>query len=75
MAMCGVKQEGSGESWRWVAENSFGEARGSGGYITMQGAWWRKYMFRMAVERQYLTGEQLSALQTTPELIPWWNIY
>ena len=75
MAMCGVKQEGSGASWRWVAENSFGEARGSGGYITMQGAWWRKYMFRMAVERQYLTGEQLSALQTTPELIPWWNIY
>ena len=75
MAMCGVRQEGSGPDWLWVAENSFGLGRGSDGYVTLQGEWWRKYMFRMAVERQFLSDEQLRALDTTPELIPWWNLY
>lgn len=75
MAMCGAEFEGPGRAWRWVAENSFGLARGEDGYVMLQGEWWRKYVFRMAVERKYLTEEQLRAAEGTPETIPWWNIY
>ena len=60
---------------KWVAENSFGTSRGSGGYVTMQGDWWRRYMFRMAVDLKYLTPEQSALLRQTPEPIPWWNLY
>ncbi|MBQ9462654.1 MAG: amidohydrolase [Bacteroidales bacterium] len=75
MAMCGVKlSDGSGVE-RWVAENSFGEQRGRGGYVTMRGDWWRRYMFRMAVDRKYLPASVSALLDQTPEPIPWWNLY
>ena len=75
MAMCGAALDKKGSVERWVAENSFGKVRGADGYITLQAEWWNKYMFRMAVLKQNLTEEQQEALNGTPELIPWWNIY
>ena len=75
MAMCGAALRSDGGVERWVAENSFGTARGASGYITMQAGWWDKYMFRMAVETEYLSPEQQKMLEGTPEQIPWWNLY
>ena len=75
MAMCGAALTPDGGVERWVAENSFGTGRGAGGYITMQAGWWNKYMFRMAIEPEYLTDVQRKLLLGTPELIPWYNLY
>lgn len=75
MAMCGAALEPDGSVGRWVAENSFGTVRGAAGYITMQAGWWDKYMFRMAVEPEFLSPEQRRMLESTPEQIPWWNLY
>lgn len=85
MAMCGVELDGSGKASvggveapsvvRWVAENSFGTTRGCGGYVSLRADWWRRYMFRMAVDRKYLPSSLLPLLSQTPEPIPWWNIY
>ena len=75
MAMCGVETAPDGTVVRWVAENSFGLGRGQDGYIQMQGEWWRKLMFRMAVDRKYLSAGQLRLSAGTPELIPYWNLY
>lgn len=76
MAMCGVKctPDRSGVAY-WVAENSFGPGRGAGGYIQMDAAWWRRFMFRMAIDRHYLSEEQLRMTGGTPETIPYWNLY
>ena len=74
MAMCGVALDGAAVD-HWVAENSFGVSRGCDGYVVLSSPWWQRYMFRMAVELQYLTDEQRAALQGTPESIPWWNLY
>jgi aminobenzoyl-glutamate utilization protein B len=76
MAMCGVKRtpDGAGIDY-WVAENSFGLVRGADGYIQMDAAWWRRFMFRMAIDRRYLSEDQLRMTGGTPELIPYWNLY
>ena len=74
MAMCGVKMEGNGVLY-WVAENSFGLGRGADGYIQMDRDWLRTYLFRMAVDRRYLSEEQLQQTGLTPESIPYWNLY
>ena len=81
MAMCGVEcsNEGGGavssDVVRWVSENSFGTRRGCGGYVSLQGEWWRRYMFRMSVDRKYMPERLLPMLEQTPEPIPWWNLY
>jgi len=75
MAMCGFAPGPDGTVERWVAENSFGLGRGYGGYIVMQGDWWRRYSFRMAISRTLLSPEQAQMLNGTPELIPYWNLY
>ena len=74
MAMTGFKQAG-GEVRKWVAENSFGTARGAEGYVEIAPDWLRAYLFRMAVRKDFLTVGQLQSLGQTPESIPWWNIY
>ena len=75
MAMCGVETAPDGSVVRWVSENSFGLGRGQDGYVQMQGEWWRTYVFRMAVDKKYLSEEQLRLCLGTPEVIPYWNLY
>ena len=82
MAMCGVRLADSSSGSAavpvvkdWIAENSFGLGRGAGGYIQMSAGWWRRYMFRMAVDRAFIPAGLLPLLDSTPELIPYWNVY
>ena len=75
MAMCGFQLGPDGTVARWLSENSFGLARGCDGYVTLTGPWWRRFMFRMALDRKYLSPDLSSLLQQTPEVIPYWNIY
>ena len=74
MAMAGVGISDS-RIEKWVSENSFGTRRGENGYIEMSASWWRAYLFRMAVDRKYLSPEQLRLTEGVPETIPWWNLY
>ena len=41
----------------------------------MSAGWWRRYMFRMAVDRAFIPSGLLPLLDSTPELIPYWNVY
>ena len=75
MAMCGFALGADGKVTKWVSENSFGLSRGYDGYVVMQGDWWRRYTFRMAVDKKYLSDSQRAMLEQTPEFIPRWNLY
>lgn len=75
MAMCGYALDGEGKVARWVSENSFGVKRGPGGYALMEAEWWRRYCFRMAADRKYLSASQLKAAEGTPTVLPRWNLY
>lgn len=75
MAMCGVSVADDGTPLKWVSENSFGYTRTDSGLAAMDADWWRTYMFRMAVERRFLPESLLPYLDSTPERIPYWNLY
>ena len=75
MAMCGVKRAPDGGIRYWIAENSFGLGRGADGYVQLDAGWWRRFMFRMTVDRRHLSEDQLRQTGQTPELIPYWNLY
>ena len=75
MAMCGVKRAPDGTIRYWMTENSFGLGRGADGYVQLDADWWRRFMFRMAIDRRYLSEDQLRQTGQTPELIPYWNLY
>ena len=75
MAMCGVKRAPDGGIQYWISENSFGLGRGADGYVQLDAEWWRRFMFRMAIDRRYLSEEQLRMTGGTPEPIPYWNLY
>lgn len=74
MAMAGVKLDDDGRPVRWVAENSFGPERGFGGLIVMDAPWFRTYVFRMAVEKRFLSDRQRAMTQQKPKKIPAWNL-
>ena len=74
MAMCGVKMEGEKIVY-WVSENTFGTVRGADGYVQLDADWLRTYLFRMAIDRRYLSEDQLRMTGGTPETIPYWNLY
>ena len=75
MAMCGVKLAPDGSVQYWISENSFGPGRGADGYVQLDADWWRRFMFRMAVDKRYLSEDQLRQTGQTPELIPYYNLY
>ncbi len=75
ITMCGARLDGNGEVSEWIVENSFGTGRGKGGYVQMTAGWWRRFMLRMAVKREYLPEELLPCLDMTPEVLPYWNVY
>ncbi len=75
MAMCGVKRNPDGRIKYWISENSFGLGRGADGYVQLDADWWRRFMFRMAVDRRYLSEDQRRMTGGSPETIPYWNLY
>lgn len=73
MAMAGVRLDDAGHPVRWVAENSFGLNCGTGGYVTLSDAWFARYLFRMVVERQFLSENLRACLDRKPIRLPAWN--
>jgi bleomycin hydrolase len=74
MAMAGVKLDAGGKPVRWVAENSYGAERGFGGFIVMDAPWFRTYLFRMVVEKRFLSDKLLEITRAKPKKIPAWNL-
>jgi bleomycin hydrolase len=73
MAMAGVELDADGKPVKWLIENSFGTIRGWDGFVVMQHEWLMTYIFRMAVERQYVPDHLLDMLDRKPKLLRSWN--
>ncbi|MCD8047934.1 MAG: C1 family peptidase [Clostridiales bacterium] len=72
MVFQGVNLDDNGQPDRWRVENSWGKDPGRGGYYVMTDRWFDEYMYQVAVNKKYLTDEQLSAYNADPiELEPW----
>ena len=73
MTLCAVNLDADSRPTRWKVENSWGASSGHGGYLIMTDEWFNEYMFRLVVNKKYLSERMLQASQQKPTLLPPWD--
>ena len=58
---------------KWEVENSWGATSGFKGHLIMTDEWLNEYLFRLVVNKKYLTSKILKASQQKPTLLPCWD--
>jgi bleomycin hydrolase len=58
---------------KWLVENSWGAASGWKGHLIMTDQWFDEYMFRLVVNRKYLSDKYRALLQQEAILLPAWD--
>lgn len=62
----------NGKTVKWLLENSWG-MKGFKGHLVMTDQWFDEYMFRLVVNRKFVSEDVLKVLKTTAELLPPWD--
>ncbi len=72
MALVGVDVDKNGKITKWLLENSWGPNSGHNGYLIMTDEWFDNYMFRIVINKKYLSKKILDKLnQKRIKLPPW----
>lgn len=58
---------------KWEFENSWGSSAGNHGYLTFTDKWFDEYLFRIVIDRKYLSDKALKALKNKPVQLPAWD--
>lgn len=58
---------------KWEVENSWGASSGFKGHLIMTDQWLDEYLFRLVVNKKYLSDKILKAAQQKPTLLPCWD--
>lgn len=66
MTLTAVDTDSEGNPVKWKVENSWGPSSGQAGCLIMTNEWFNEYMFRLVVDKQYATAEQLSQYGQKP---------
>ncbi|MEE9405313.1 MAG: C1 family peptidase [Algisphaera sp.] len=76
MMFTGVDTDGQGiteKPRRWRVENSWGDNNGIKGFYTMNDSWFDEHVFEVAVHRDLLPDDVVSAIEQTPIELPAWD--
>jgi bleomycin hydrolase len=73
MALMGVDTSETGNTTKWLLENSWGKEKGNEGFLTMTDEWMNEYMFRLVVKRDFIPEEVLQVLEQRPIKLPPWD--
>ena len=73
MALIGFDESPSGKVTQWLLENSWGKSAGHNGYLTMTDRWFDEYMFRLVVNKKYVSPDVLKILKQKPIVLPPWD--
>lgn len=56
-----------------MVENSWGAGAGYQGHLIMTDEWFNEYMFRLVVDKKYITDKVKDVLKQTPTRLPAWD--
>ena len=69
MTLTAVDLDKQGKPNKWKVENSWGATSGQQGCIIMTAEWFREYMFRLVVNKKYVSEKLLKAYNTKPVMV------
>lgn len=73
MTLKAVDLDADGRPLKWEVENSWGASSGFKGHLIMTDQWLDEYLFRLVVNKKYLSERILKAAQQKPTLLPCWD--
>ena len=69
MTLTAVDLDTDNQPLKWKVENSWGAEAGHKGYVIMTAQWFREYMFRLVVDKQYVPERLLREAGQKPVLV------
>ena len=72
MTLVAVDLDADGKPVKWMVENSWGPGVNDG-HVIMTDNWFNEYMFRLVVDKKYLTKKAAEVLKQKPTALPAWD--
>ncbi len=73
MALIGFDESADGKITKWLLENSWGKSAGHEGYLTMTDEWFDEYMFRLVINKKFVSQKVLKIFDEKPIVLPPWD--
>ena len=73
MTLMAVDLDQNGKPKKWMVENSWGSTNGYQGHLIMTDEWFDEYMFRLVVDKKYVSTKVLDILKQKPIRLPAWD--
>ncbi len=72
MTLVAVDLDKEGKPTKWLLENSWGQ-KGFKGHLIMTDEWFNEYMFRLVVNKKFVSPEILQLLEKKATMLPPWD--
>ena len=73
MLLIGCDTDQNDKPVKWEFENSWGSSYGHNGYLTFTDEWFNEYLFRLVINKRYLSPKAIEALGKKSTKLPMWD--